>query len=119
MKTWLLTDDNDIDLKFGQIQMVEELQALKTRITAALEVVKGEVSDPEMGVDYFGIIFSNTPISMKIQEICRVINSIAGVSKTEFIEARFNKETGALNFRFEIYSEYGSFEYEKTFEKLD
>lgn len=115
MNTWSMDDMNDLELMYGQIKVNENLLALKTRIDAALQVIKGEVSDESMGVDYFGIIFSNTPVSMKVQEICRVLNDIDGVSSVEFEDAEFNKETQVLTFHFTIYSVYGTFAYDKSF----
>lgn len=115
MNTWALDDKNDLEIMYGQIKLNENLQALKTRIDAALQVVKGEVDDTSMGVDYFGIIFSDTPISMKIQEISRVITAVDGVSKIEFDRAELDRQTLALRLFFTIYSTYGEFAYDKTF----
>lgn len=132
MNTWALNDDNDLELtrtvqlvqnedgtfeeKQGWIiKMNENLQALKTRIDAALQIVKGELSDESMGVDYFGIIFANTPISMKVQEISRVISSIEGVSNVTFENAEIDRRSSSYIFHFTIESVFGEFEYNKQF----
>lgn len=119
MKTWNLTPKtqedpgNDVTLSQGQIDVVSELEALRVRIDAALQVVKGELQDPQEGVDYFGIIMSNTPIPIKIQELCRVINNIEGVKSTTYNSAILNKETGVLTFNFTVHSVFGDLLFEK------
>ena len=118
MKTWELTEEDELQLAHGEIMMKQELEALRVRIDAALEVIKGEVDDETVGVDYFGIVFSNTPISMKVQEISRVILLQDGVDDVEFNNAVVDRRTGALHFSFTIYSVYGEFDYDKTFENM-
>lgn len=98
------------------ISTVAELEALRVRIDAALQIVKGELDDSSLGVDYFGIIFSNTPISMKIQEISRVITAVEGVESIEYKSGTFDKRTNALHFYFRIRSAYGDIDYDKLFE---
>lgn len=119
MKTWNLTPKtqdnpgNDVDLTQGQINVVAELEALRVRIDAALQIIKGELQDPEAGVDYFGIVMSDTPIPIKVQELCRVINNIEGVRSTTYESATLDKLTGVLKFKFTIHSVFGELEYEK------
>lgn len=118
MKTWELDEENELQLAHGQIMMKQELEALRVRIDAALQVIKGEVDNEAVGVDYFGIVFANTPISMKVQEISRVILEQEGVDDVEFENAVVDRVTGSINFSFTIYSVYGDFEYDKTFENI-
>lgn len=124
MKTWYLTKKtepdggNNLTTKDGYIKMATELEALRVRIDAALQVVKGELSDPSLGVDYFGVIMSNTPLNMKIQEIARVVNSIEGVKSLQFNRAEIDRNTGTLEMFFTIQSVYGDLEYNKTFENI-
>lgn len=124
MKTWYLTKKTDPDggnnlvSQDGYIKMATDLEALRVRIDAALQVVKGEVDDPNLGVDYFGIIMSNTPLSMKIQEIARVVNSLDGVESLQFNRAEVNRSSGTLEMYFTIKSVYGDLEYNKTFENI-
>lgn len=119
MKTWNLTqktptdNGNDVTLKDGVIQVVDELEALRVRIDAALQVIKGELQDPNIGVDYFGIVMSNTPIPLKIQEICRVINSLEGVKSVTYESSMLNKLTGTLTVSLTIHSVYGDLNYNK------
>lgn len=119
MKTWTLTqktetdNGNDTTLEYGEIKTDTELLALRTRIDAALQVIKGELQDPSEGVDYFGIILSDTPIPIKVQELCRVINGIDGVKSVTYESALLNKRTNVLTFRFTIHSVFGDLEYEK------
>lgn len=122
MKTWNLTKKtptdpgNDVSLNYGTIRMDADLNAIATTITANLEVIKGELDDPNKGLDLFGIILSNTPLQMKIQEIARIINSVDGVMSSKFLGASQDKTNGTLTFSFEIESVYGTLDYEKTFE---
>jgi hypothetical protein len=124
MKTWYLTKKTDPDggnnltTQDGHIKMVTDIEALRVRIDAALQVVKGEVSDPNLGVDYFGVIMSNTPLNIKIQEIARVVNNLEGVESLQFNRAEVDRTTGTLDMFFTIKSVYGDIEYNKTFEKL-
>lgn len=122
MKTWNLTEKtptdpgNDVSLNYGTIRMDADLNAIATTITANLEVIKGELDDPNKGLDLFGIILSNTPLQMKIQEIARIINGVDGVMSSKFLGASQDKTNGTLTFSFEIESVYGTLDYEKTFE---
>lgn len=116
MKTWYMTKENDLQLQYGQIRLVKDLEALRVRIDAALQVIKGELDDLSLGVDYFGIIFSNTPISMKIQEISRVILSIDGVEDLTFDKVEFDKVSQTFRFYFKIYTVYGNMDYDKIIE---
>lgn len=124
MKTWYLTKKTDPDggnnltTQDGHIKMATDIEALRVRIDAALQVVKGEVSDPNLGVDYFGVIMSNTPLNIKIQEIARVVNNLEGVESLQFNRAEVDRTTGTLDMFFTIKSVYGDIEYNKTFEKL-
>ena len=119
MKTWNLTqhteteNGNDVTLDYGQIKMDTELDALRTRIDAAIQIVKGELQDPSVGVDYFGIVLSAAPIPLKVQELCRVINSVDGVKSTTYESAILDRRTNVLTFRFTIHSVFGDIEYEK------
>lgn len=119
MKSWNLTQrsendpGNDVELRLGQIKTVTDLEALRCRIDAALQVIKGELQDPNIGVDYFGIIMSDTPIPIKVQELCRVINSLEGVKSTTYESSLYNRKTGVLTFRFTVHSVFGDLEYEK------
>lgn len=122
MKSWNLTTKtptdpgNDVSLVYGTIKMDNDLNAIATAITANLEVIKGELDDQNKGLDLFGIILSNTPLQMKVQEISRVINNVDGVMSSKFVGATTDKRNGTLTFSFEIESVYGTLDYEKTFE---
>lgn len=122
MKSWYLTEKtptsngNDLATQFGHIKTVEGLEALRVRIDAELQIVKGELQDPEAGVDYFGIILSNVPLQMKAQEITRVVMKIPDVQSITLVGATQNKRTHALTMNFLIQSTYGTLEYNKDFE---
>ena len=122
MKTWNLTEKtpsdpgNDVSLAYGTIKMDSDLNAIATAITSNLEVIKGELDDPEKGLDLFGIILSNTPLQMKVQEISRVINNVDGVMSSKFTGATVDRKNSSITFTFEIESVYGTLDYEKTFE---
>lgn len=124
MQTWTLTKKtdndpgNDVTSEFGIISMDSDLEALRTQIDANLQVVKGEVEDETKGVDYFGIVLSNTPLSMKIQEVTRVISNINGVQNVYFIKAEVNRKTQGLTLHFSIQSIYGTLEYNKNIENI-
>lgn len=122
MKTWNLTEKtptdpgNDVSLAYGTIKMDSDLNAIATAITSNLEVIKGEVDDTEKGLDLFGIILSNTPLQMKVQEISRIINNVDGVMSSKFTGATVDRKNSSITFTFEIESVYGTLDYEKTFE---
>ena len=124
MQTWTLTKKtdndpgNDVTAEYGLISMSSDLEALRTQIDANLQVVKGEVEDETKGVDYFGIVLSNTPLSMKIQEITRVISNVSGVQNVYFIKAEVNRKTQGLTLYFSIQSIYGVLEYNKNIENI-
>ena len=122
MKTWNLTEKtptdpgNDVSLAYGTIKTDSDLNAIATAITSNLEVIKGELDDPEKGLDLFGIVLSNTPLQMKVQEISRVINNVDGVMSSKFTGATVDRKNSSITFSFEIESVYGTLDYEKTFE---
>jgi hypothetical protein len=124
MQTWTITqktptdNGNDVKAEYGLISIDSDLEALRTQIECNLQVVKGEVPDEDKGVDYFGIIYANTPLSMKIQELTRVISNIDGVEDVHFLKAEKNQKTHTLSFYFEIQSVYGVLEYNKNIENI-
>ena len=124
MQTWTLTQKtdldtgNDVSAKYGLISISSDLEALRTVIDANLQTVKGEVPDDNKGVDYFGIVLSNTPLSMKIQEITRVISNINGVESVFFVKAEQDHKTRNVKLYFNIQSVYGTLEYNKSIENI-
>ena len=119
MLVWDLTKENDLTMTAdGQIAMKTKIDALRVRIDAALQVIKGEMDDSALGVDYFGVIFSDLPLSMKIQEICRVIKQIDEVYEVRFLRAEPNVKENTIAFYFEIESVYGTVDYDNTFENI-
>ena len=98
--------------------MQEGLEALRTQIDCNLQVIKGEVPDEEAGVDYFGIIFANTPIAMKVQEITRVIMRCEDVNTVKYDKCEIDRVKQSMTFYFTIESVYGEFNYNKTFDNL-
>lgn len=117
MLAWNMDKNNDLMLtKTGQISMVNKLEELRVALDAALQVVKGELEDTTQGVDYFGIILSDTPLSIKVQEISRVIKKNDEVKDVKFVRAEVNKKESKLIFYFDITSIYGEFSYDNSFE---
>lgn len=110
------TDNTTITSKVIAIQ--EGLEALRTQIDCNLQVIKGEVEDETAGVDYFGIIFSNTPLAMKVQEITRVIMRCEDVNTVKYQRCEIDRAHNSMTFYFTIESVYGELEYNKTFESL-
>ena len=100
------------------IAVQEGLEALRTQIDCNLQVIKGEVEDESAGVDYFGIIFSNTPLAMKVQEITRVIMRCEDVNTVKYQRCEIDRAHNSMTFYFTIESVYGELEYNKTFESL-
>lgn len=136
MKTWGITKktaiDNGNEIVIEQnsvhegnatytskvIAVREGLEALRTQIDCNLQVIKGEVEDETAGVDYFGIIFSNTPLAMKVQEITRVIMRCEDVNTVKYNKCDIDRVHHNMTFYFTIESVYGELEYNKTFESL-
>lgn len=124
MQTWTITqktdtdNGNDVKAEYGLICVDTELEALRSQIDCNLQTVKGEVADENKGVDYFGIVFSNTPLSMKVQEITRVISNIEGVQDVYFLRAEQDPKTHKLSLFFKIQSVYGVLEYNKNIENI-
>ena len=117
MLAWNMDKNNDLVLtKTGQISMVNKLDELCVALDAALQVVKGELDDTTQGVDYFGIILSNTPLSLKVQEISRVIKQNTEVQEVKFVRAEVDRKENKLMFYFNITSVYGEFLYDNSFE---
>ena len=119
MLVWDMNKDNDLQLgATGQIVVANKINALRNRLDAALQVVKGELDDTSLGVDYFGVIFTESPISLKVQELCRVMRQIDEVQDIKFLRAEADKKHNTLKFFFEITSIYGVLAYDKEFENI-
>lgn len=117
MLAWNLSKENDLMLtKTGQISLVNKLDALRVALDSALQVVKGELDDTTQGVDYFGIILSDTPLSLKVQELTRVIMQNTEVQDVKFLRAEVDKKENKLTFYFDITSIYGQLLYDNSFE---
>ena len=117
MLAWNMDKNNDLTLtNTGQIAMVNKLNELRVALDAALQVVKGELDDNTQGVDYFGIILSDTPLSLKVQELTRVIQQNSEVKDVRFLRAEVNRKDNKLTFYFDITSVYGDFSYDNSFE---
>ena len=116
MLAWNMDKNNDLTLTNGQITMVNKLNELRVALDAALQVVKGELDDTTQGVDYFGIILSDTPLSLKVQELTRVIQQNSEVKDVRFLRAEVNRKENKLTFYFDITSVYGDFSYDNSFE---
>lgn len=111
--------NNDLQIgSTGQIVLANKLEALRNRLDAELQVIKGEVDDTTQGVDYFGIIFTESPISLKVQELCRAMHNIDEVQDIKFLRAEADKKKDTLKFYFEITSVYGVLSYDKEFENI-
>jgi len=109
--------NNDLVLtKTGQISMVNKLDELRVALDAALQVVKGELEDSTQGVDYFGVVLSDTPLSLKVQELARVIRQNTEVNDVRFLRAEADRKNNKIIFYFEITSIYGDFAYDNSFE---
>ena len=102
--------------KTGQISLVNKLDALRVALDSALQVVKGELDNTTQGVDYFGIVLSDTPLSLKVQELTRVIMQNEEVQDVKFLRAEVDKKKNQLTFYFDITSIYGQFAYDNSFE---
>lgn len=137
MKTWGITQKTALDTVGNEVVtevnkeviegVVEEstviavqegLEALRSQIDCNLQVIKGEVEDETAGVDYFGIIFANTPLAMKVQEITRVIMRCQDVNTVKYERCEIDRAHNSMTFYFTIESVYGELEYNKTFESL-
>ena len=117
MLAWNMNKDNDLVLTpTGQISLVNKLDALRVALDSALQVVKGELDDETQGVDYFGIIMSDTPLSLKVQELTRIIKQNAEVQEVFFQRAEVDKKNNKMIFYFDITSVYGKFSYDNSFE---
>lgn len=117
MLVWDMDKNNDLMLgKSGQISLANKLDALRVALDAALQVVKGELDDETQGVDYFGIILSDTPLSIKVQELTRVMKQNSEVQEVFFQRAEVDRKNNKLTFYFDINSIYGKFSYDNSFE---
>ena len=117
MLAWNMNKDNDLMLtKTGQIAVVNKLDELRVALDAALQVIKGELEDSTQGVDYFGVVLSDTPLSMKVQELSRVIKQNTEVKDVKFLRAEVNRKENKISFYFDITSVYGEFSYDNSFE---
>ena len=117
MLAWNMDKNNDLVLtSTGQISLVNKLEELRVALDAALQVVKGELDDSTQGVDYFGIVLADTPLSSKVQELTRVITQNDEVQDVKFLRAEVDKKANRINFYFEITSVYGELSYDNSFE---
>lgn len=109
MRNFNLSDDNDLMLKGGKIDVVQNINALRSRLQSALQTFLGEVQgEEEFGVDYFGIILQNIHPAYKMQEFKRVIESISGVYEVEDYGYKQDLNKGIIEFTFTIKTIYGN-----------
>ena len=117
MLVWNMDKNNDLMMtQTGQIALANKIEALRVALDSALQVVKGELDDTTQGVDYFGIVLSDTPLSLKVQELTRVIMQNSEVQDVRFLRAEVDKKKNQLKFYFDITSVYGTFFYDNSFE---
>ena len=117
MLAWNMDKNNDLMLtNTSQISLVNKLDELRVALDAALQVVKGELDDPTVGVDYFGIVMSDTPLSLKVQELTRIIQQNTEVKDVRFLRAEVDRKENKITFYFDITSIYGDFSYDNSFE---
>lgn len=113
METWGLYDgDITMDMD-GVIRIKKQIECLADRINTALATIRGELDDYSAGVDYYGIIFARTPISLKVVEFTRVISAVEGVKDVEFVSCKTNPQTGVWTFEFDVSSVYGDLTIQK------
>lgn len=123
MKTWYLTprtptdNGNDVVAEYGVIKQVSDIDALRVQIDAALQIIKGELQDESLGVDYFGIVLTSVPLQLKLQELSRVLLKIEGVESAELVSASTSAR-GELNLSLKIKTSYGDIDYNRTFENI-
>lgn len=109
MRNFNLSEDNDLIVKNGRIDIVQNLRALRSRIQSALQTFLGEIQEEKnFGVDYFGVILQNIHPSYKIQEFKSVIESISGVYGVEDYGYKQDLNKGIITFTFTIKSIYGN-----------
>lgn len=116
--TTLGMKDGDLALIDGVIATDSDMKALANKIDCALSTLKGELDDESLGVDYYNIILSNVPMSMKIRELSRVIYGVQGVTEVTYLSSEKNTKTGELKFRFSIGTIFGTMDYEKTISNI-
>lgn len=112
MDTWGLYN-GDLATFDGEIRIKSKMECLADRINAVLSTIVGETDDITEGVDYYGIVFAKTPISLKVVEFTRAIKTVEGVDDVQFVGCRTNPRSGVWTFIFDISSIYGNLKVEK------
>lgn len=116
--TTLGMKDGDLAIKDGIISVDSDMKALADSIDCALNTLKGELDDPDAGVDYYNIVLSNVPMSMKIKELTRVIYNIEGVKDVTYVSSEVDNLNGVLRFVFSVDTVFGTMEYTKTIDNI-
>jgi hypothetical protein len=112
--TTLTTDHETNDFKLTpdgrELDMSKDAKSVVQEIENELQLIKGELDDENRGVDYYGIIFSNTPINMKVAEFVRVIQMNPYVKEVTMTKFTKDPKTGTAHFSFTMNSIFGDLE---------
>jgi hypothetical protein len=98
---FLLTPDKK------RLVMASDADSVSQEIESELQLIKGELDDQNRGVDYYGIIFSDAPLALKVQEFTRVIKTnpyVKDVITTNIIPDKTDEK---LKFEFVVQSVFG------------
>ena len=110
-KSLKLTDDDDLDISSGGLQMIEGVDGLVQRVRTRLTTFRGEIfNSPGTGVPWLTQVFSGgiPTVSTLNAAIFSALETVDGIKEIRKIEYSFTKETRSLRIDLDILDETGA-----------
>lgn len=96
----------------GILQTETNLAMVRQMIDGAIKTLPNEV-DGYAGVDYWNVIFGNTPLLTKVRAVITAIQTVPTVSQVLFVQGAWeNKTQGILRMAFNIQTTMGELMYQ-------
>lgn len=104
-----LSDDGDLLVEGGQLQLVRGIDAVRQAVACALQLWKGEYFlNVERGVDFIGRIFVKAPsLSVVRGELRKAIENVPAVLEVTSLELDFDAAERSLSVTFDASTDLG------------
>lgn len=98
--------------KNGFLQIETDLAMVRQMVDASVKTLPNEV-DGFAGLDYWNIIFGQTPVMTKVRAVIQAIQTVPVVSQVMFIQSSFvSRQDGILSMSFNIATSLGDLKYQ-------
>lgn len=110
--------DNDwAPTKNGFLQYETDLAMVRQMVDARVKTLPNEV-DGYAGLDYWNIIFGQTPLMTKVRAVIQAIQTVPVVSQVMFVQSSWlSHDEGLLSMSFNIGTSLGDLKYQMTLDQ--